>query len=150
MPPAFALSQDQTLKFIRSNTSSPALHEEPGLPCQNSGNTRSSLAHENRTLPRPPLTLSHHPDVALSPGPPAANPPQTNTPRSARTPATHPSPAPQHPGTTAQTPPPQFKHAPAPSLSRPASPPPDQPRSHSSHPATSCQITQAKHPGFLQ
>ena len=74
MPPAFALSQDQTLKFIRSNASSTA------PPRRSTAPSPSELRHHSLLLysqvsdlfgPARSL-LSTRPSVP-SPGPPAAN-----------------------------------------------------------------------------
>ena len=47
MPPAFALSQDQTLKFIRSNTSSPAIPLRTARP-----NTSELRHHSLKSTPQ--------------------------------------------------------------------------------------------------
>ena len=150
MPPAFALSQDQTLKFIRSNASVPA------TPLGTARPSTSELRHHSLEYlsqkprsPQVPATLSHHhPAVSRSQVHQQALRLQTSPCSSARTPATHPSPQ-VHPADSLSAPqhPPWFKHAAnvqlhaAPVSSRS---PPIPPKSSS----TIRQITQAKQPGY--
>ena len=121
MPPAFALSQDQTLKFIRSNASIPATPLRIARPSASELRHHSlqiSLAR-NRSRLQPRYSLTSSPGRPRSQVHQQALRLQTSPCSSARTPATHPSPK-VHPAATLRPPqhPHRFKHA----AQRPTSP----------------------------
>ena len=93
MPPAFALSQDQTLKFIRSNASIPATPLRIARPSASELRHHSLqyLSQEPKSPPAP-ATLSHHHPAGPVPRSTSGSPAPTSPCSSARTPATHPSP----------------------------------------------------------
>ena len=150
MPPAFALSQDQTLKFIRSNASIPATPLRIARPSASELRHHSLqyLSQGTEVAPSSRYSLTSSPGRAPFPGPPAGSPAPTSPCSSARTPATHPSPQ-VHPARQPLGPPqhtPWFKHAPDAQLH------PTPVSSRSPHvpprsPSTIRQITQAKQPG---
>ena len=142
MPPAFALSQDQTLKFIRSNASIPATPLRIARPSASELRHHSLqyLSQEPKSPPAPATLSHHHPAVSRSQVHQQALRLQTSP--QLRQNASHASFPPRlHPAATLRPPqhPHRFKHAAQRPTSRHASllqitPPP-----HPSHPAQSAR-----------
>ena len=143
MPPAFALSQDQTLKFIRSNASVPAVPLGTARPSTSElrhHSLQKHLSQRTEVAFSPPL-LSH---IITRPCPVPRSTSRLSGSKpahsSARTPATHPSPgAPSRsspPATTASPQVPATQH----NVQLHAAPVlPRSPTPHPSHPAPSAR-----------